>query len=415
MAGLRERFPPRRIACLIGWNALILFIGLALVAGGAELYLRLTVPFLENVRPVRLTPGVGLTRPPHAEVRYTNWRDFWQVSRANSLGFLDREPPGAERAAASCHVTLIGDSFVEAREVPIADKAQVRLEELAARDSPELDVTTSAFGFSGTGQINQLAFYDSYARRLSPDVVVLVFVDNDFYDNSLALSSWQRGTHPDHPPWFHAVRGADGEMEFVPPASSLDELREHLLPRPPEGLGRRVERELRERSYFADWLWTQQSGYRGVEWWAGWETQREMRRVWAELISRHPRHAAFTQGWPRANPPRELFLEDDPPPDFQEALDVTVFALEQFRERTDRDGAALVVLADRKFGGGGRGPGSSCCAIWPRRPGAMAFPSSARRTTSSRRGAIPRLWAGSTTTTGTRPAISGRRRRFGSG
>ena len=343
----------RWAARLIGWNVLILFAGFVLLAGGAELYLRLTTPFLANVRPVRLAPGVGLTRPPHAEVRYTNWSDFWQVSRANSLGFLDREPPGAERAAESCHVTLIGDSFVEGREVPLADRAQVRLEELAARELPALDITTSGFGFSATGQINQLAFYDAWARRLSPDVVVLVFVQNDFQDNSLALSSWYRGIHPDHPPWVYAVRGADGEMEFVPPASSLDELRANLLPRPPEGFGRRVERKLREWSYFADWMWTQQRGIRGTEWWVRWEAWLEQRQAWAELIRQHPRHETFTQGWPRRNPPNSMFLKDDPPPDFREALDVTVFALEQFRERAERDGAALVILADRKFGAEG--------------------------------------------------------------
>ena len=53
-----------------------------------------------------------------------------------------------ERAAASCHITMIGDSYVEALQVPIADKFHVRLEDLAARELRHLDVTTSAFGVS---------------------------------------------------------------------------------------------------------------------------------------------------------------------------------------------------------------------------------------------------------------------------
>ena len=59
--------------------------------------------------------------------------------------------PGAlhERAAASCHIAMIGDSYVEARQVPIADKFHVRLEELAARELRHLDITTSAFGIMG--------------------------------------------------------------------------------------------------------------------------------------------------------------------------------------------------------------------------------------------------------------------------
>ena len=358
MAGLRERFPPRRVLRLLGWNALILFVGLVLVAGGAEAYLRATIPFRENTLPVHLAPGVGVIRPPHAEVRFTNRGDFWQVSRANSLGFLDREPPDPARAAESCHVTLIGDSFVEAREVPIAHKAQVRLEELAASALPGLDVTTSAFGHENTAQINQLAFYDAYARRLSPDVVVLVFVWNDFEGNSLALRSWYFGRSPDHPPWLSARRGPDGEMEFVPPAASLEELRANRIPRwprPPRGSA--FERTVREWSYLADTVW---AGFNEPfhQRFVAERPGRLQRLHWADVIGSHPRHRDFAEGWePLANGPRpQHLLWENPPPVFREALDVTRFALEQFRERTERDGAALVVLANDDIRGGGGNP-----------------------------------------------------------
>ena len=355
MAGLPERFPPRRVLRLLGWNALILFIGLVLVAGGAEAYLRLTVPFRENVLTEHLEPGVGVILGPFAEVRHTNGLDFWQVSRANSLGFLDREPPDPARAAASCHVTLIGDSFVEAMQVPIADKAQARLEELAAREAPGLDVTTSAFGYSNTGQINQLPFYDRYARRLSPDVVVLVAVRNDFRNNGLALMSWSSGYNPDYPPHLSARRGANGEIEFVPPAASLDELRAMRLPRGPESSGRSLERRVREWSYLADRLWgmARRDGQvrtsRGVPS----RIAAGQRLAWAALIGQHPRHATFTQGWHPSSIEDDLFLAEAPPPVYREALDVMGFALEQFRERAERDGATLVILADRRFGGEG--------------------------------------------------------------
>ena len=348
MADLRERFPPRRVLRLLGWNALILLVLLVLAAGGAEVYLRLTIPFRESAAPYVLAEGVGLIRIPHAETRYTNGSDFWQVSRVNSLGFVDREPPAPERAAESCHVTLLGDSFVEALEVPIADKAQVRLEELAAREAPALDVTTSAFGRGDTGQINQLAYYDAHARFLSPDVLVLVVVYNDFVDNSLALKSWFWGWPPDSPPHLYARRGPRGEMEFAPPASSLEELREAAAePSPPPPLRTRVERKMREWSYLADWLWTRYENR-----WSGPSLEQRLAR--AELLNRHPRHGAFMQGWdPREYPTvRELltlFHEENPPPVFREALDVTRFALEQFRERAERDGATLVILATHTF------------------------------------------------------------------
>ena len=356
MAGLRERpgrpSRPRRrrIIRLLGWNVLILSALLVLAACGAELYLRATIPFRTFSVPARLVAGVGVMYPPHAEVRHTNGLDFWQVTRANSLGFLDREPPDAERAAASCHVTLIGDSYVEAKETPIAEKAQAALEAMAAREAPELDVTTSAFGRDSTGQINQLPFYDVYARPLAPDLLVLVAVPNDFRDNSAPLSAWYRGWHPDWLPFLFARPGVGGEMEFRAP-SSPDDVRAHALPglpARPESAGRRVERELRERSYLADWLWRR---YRERQ---PWRTP-EQRLAWAELISRDPRHATFMDGWdPRVRGfADEAVLRENPPPAFREALDVTVFALEQFRERAERDGAALVVLAAYGFGGAG--------------------------------------------------------------
>ena len=151
----------RRLLRLVVWNAGLVLAALVLTALAGEAWLRLTRPFMSIAIPMRFVPAVGLVHEPNAEVRWTNGRDYWAVSRANLWGFLDREPPPPDRAAASCHVSLIGDSFVHAKEVPIADKAHVQLEALAGRRLSHLDVTTSAFGISTTDQIAQLPFYDA--------------------------------------------------------------------------------------------------------------------------------------------------------------------------------------------------------------------------------------------------------------
>ena len=85
--------------------------------------------------------GVGVLLRPDTEVRWTNRLDIWAVSRTNRLGFPDREPPSPKRAPAGCHIAIIGDSFVEALQVTIPEKFQVRLEEMAARELPALGVT----------------------------------------------------------------------------------------------------------------------------------------------------------------------------------------------------------------------------------------------------------------------------------
>ena len=95
----------RRITFLIGRNLLFVLI-LALVAVVGEVWLRWQWFFPRWSAPVRFVPRVGRMLEPDTEVRGTNHRDFWTVSRTNRQGFLDREPIDPERAAASCHVAL---------------------------------------------------------------------------------------------------------------------------------------------------------------------------------------------------------------------------------------------------------------------------------------------------------------------
>ncbi len=278
-------------------------------------------------------------------MRFTNHLDFWVESRTNSLGFLDREPIGVERAAASCHVAVIGDSFVEAPHVPITDKLHVRLEEMAARQLPRLDVTTSAFGFHPTGQVSQLAYYDEFARHFRPALVVLVFVPNDFMDNSPILSGLRMGMDPHRLRHVSATRGADGAITLRPPHPGPS----RLAGLPPPGRS-----TARERA--ADWL-------AGASFFARWLRRKTLAVLgplpapemlsWVELLSRRsPRHAALLDGWrptTRSGINEPFFAststEEELPAVHKDALDFTAFALDQFKERAHRDGAALAILS----------------------------------------------------------------------
>ena len=291
---------------------------------------------MERVVPTIWSPTAGRLYAPKAETRFTNRLDFWVESRTNSLGFLDREPIGVERAAASCHVAVIGDSFVEALQVPIADKLHVRLEELAARDLPHLDVTTSAFGVSATGQVNQLAYYDEFARHFRPALVVLVFVPNDFKDNSPILAGLHRGIDPDRLRNVFAARGADGAIMLRPPHPQVS----RLVERRPRAS---AADSLAGVSFFAKWLDAKMDAVLGrhpPELIAG-----------AELLSRRsPRHAALLDGWrpttrEHIHEPFFAATQENLPAVHKDALDFTAFALDQFKERADRDGAALAILS----------------------------------------------------------------------
>ena len=342
-----------RVLRLLGWNVLLITIGLALIAAAGEAWLRLTKPFMHRSESRSFVPGVGALYEPGSEVRWTNGSEFWTVSRANRWGFLDRPPPSPERTAAGCHVTLIGDSFVEAKRVPIADKVQVRLEDLARRRLPHLDVTTSAFGFSGTGQVNQLPFYDHYARRLHPRLLVLVFVPNDFPDNSPILKALRTGIDPDRQPWTTALRGADGGFELRPPEPEYG--RFQLFTDVPTTLTYPSLTWMSQRSWFVAWT-ARALGVDGETPRPSWSRIVERRQRMRELLSQRPGYRML--GDPRLD--RYLmrsrlftwvFAEEDLlPPVFSEALAATGFALDEFKARADRDGAALVILATHLVG-----------------------------------------------------------------
>ena len=341
-----------RVLRLLGWNVLLITIGLALIAAAGEAWLRLTKPFIYPSHSLLFVPGVGMLYEPGSEVRWTNQSDFWTVSRANRWGFFDRPPPSPERTASGCHVTLIGDSFVEAKQVPIADKVQVLLEDLARRRLPRLDVTTSAFGFSGTGQVHQLPFYDHYARRLHPRLVVLVFVPNDFPDNSSVLTALRWGNDPDRQPQATAVRGTAGGFELRPPDPEYGRFRpfDGFRTSPPLPLYRTL-RWMAQRSWFVAWA-ARETGIETLRFsrLQGWKRQR-----WRELLSQRPGYewlgeARLDRYLGRDGDFARVFAEEDLPPVFSEALAATGFALDEFKARADRDGAALVILATHLVG-----------------------------------------------------------------
>ena len=311
--------PPKKIGQairVVGWNVLLLIGGLTLIAVIGEIYLRLTRPFAWNNLPTQFVPGVGVIRKPDAEMRYTNGVDFWTVSRTNSLGFLDRPALDPEHAAESCHITMIGDSFVEALEVPISDKFHVRLEEMAAREVPHLNVTTSAFGISATGQIDQLPFYDKYARRLRPKLLVLVFVYNDFPNNVENLPRRGRVT---------VTRDENGTLKLrVPDQNSPDPLESSgQVP-----LLRHAVRLVNSAPFLNQDLQRLVNVIRTqylLRWWNT-KIQSMVNRINARWTTPYSGESSDA---------RTIKLQDI----------ATDFALGQFKERAGRDGTSLVIFA----------------------------------------------------------------------
>ena len=263
---------------------------------------------------------------------YLRKDDFEQRSRSNSLGFLDREPPTPESAAESCHIAMIGDSFVAARQVPMAAKFHVRLQELAARATPALDITTAAYGVEGTGQINQLPFYDEYARHLAPKLIVLVFVANDYIDNSRIKHMLRFRTVECR--WACATRDEDGTLRLLPPSA----VRSFA-----------IDDAVGSNSYL--WYWLRQKYYdRSVL------PARTPYRLFAAAVDEavHARqsgvgdyYAGLYSELADYVPPlglTKMVLRHPESAIYREGMALTAFALDEFRKRATRDGAQLVIL-----------------------------------------------------------------------
>ena len=282
---------------MVGWNVLLISIGLTSVVIVGEIYLRLVTPSMKETKILIFDPEIGILYKPNPDVRVTNRIAFWTASRVNRLGFLDRKPPDPKQATKRCRVAVIGDSLVAAEQVLISDKFHVQFEFLAAQQLPHLDVTTQAFGIEGTGQIAQLPYYDRFARRMHPKLVVLVFVRNDFYDNTEKLR-YRRSL-----PYVHVESDVDGDLKLRPPDPDYE------FPRP--GIRKRLVNVARV-SYFLQWL----------------DIKRDAKVLWRQ-------------------PPKSSRLED--------ILHFTGFALDQFKKRVERDGASLAILASHTMNRHGAG------------------------------------------------------------
>jgi hypothetical protein len=273
------------------------------LALGGEWYLRETTPFTKSevYWPTRLDGVAGVLFVPGAEVRWTNGLDFWSVQRANSLGFLDREPV-IPKPADTFRIALVGDSFVEAAQLPIEQKLQTILGNILRDrvDIQKFDVV--ALGYSGTGQANQLGFFERYKEALQPDLVILIFVQNDFSNNSRVLESIRNAWDPDHLPRpFVEPDGKGGVRRFpIDPGWAKYSLPGGTI------LGRLDH-------------WRQTSDFYKAQF-AGWD-------------------------WQQADIDSEFYQNDPLPPAFIQALASTHAAFAEFKRHAEEDGFRLMVVA----------------------------------------------------------------------
>lgn len=100
----------------------------------------------------------------------------------NSAGMRDREHALAKRDG-DYRILVMGDSFMEAFQVPFEASLPARLEQtLAVSTGRTIEVINA--GVSGWGTDDELRYFSEYGRTYRPDLVVVAMtLHNDFSDN----------------------------------------------------------------------------------------------------------------------------------------------------------------------------------------------------------------------------------------
>lgn len=198
--GLRLVLPARAFLTAV-FAALTVVLALAAALGLLELGLR-----ARGVAPPEYVPGnIWLTYnfAPGKTAKYVGWipyftKDFEVEVTMSSTGWRDREYAIA-KPAHTTRILVIGDSFVEAKEVRLEETfhelLETRLNRTAAEKGRRYEVI--ALGRADTGTRKQLETLEQVGLPFQPDVVVLTFfAGNDIQDNSPELTAqfraWSR-------------------------------------------------------------------------------------------------------------------------------------------------------------------------------------------------------------------------------
>lgn len=102
---------------------------------------------------------------------------FSNMVTSNQLGFHDVEFR-EEKPADVYRIAIVGDSFTQALEVPISSTFHNILEKRLNREiSSSKKFQVYSFGMGGNGTLFNWLYFEKYAKRFKPDLVIDMFYD----------------------------------------------------------------------------------------------------------------------------------------------------------------------------------------------------------------------------------------------
>jgi lysophospholipase L1-like esterase len=144
---------------------------------------------LGQTRTASLYHGRIVKLPPHTS--FTNYNEQENLVVTNNLGFHDRE---REATNDNYRMLVLGDSFVEGRQVKTEDLFTSRLERKLTAEGQKVEVING--GVEGTGTPYQYVLWKEFFEpSVKVDHLVLCFfMGNDLTDNTRELAAATSGT-----------------------------------------------------------------------------------------------------------------------------------------------------------------------------------------------------------------------------
>lgn len=195
-------------------RALTVFFGLLFGLCLAEVALRTAahfVPFMKSTPFRQYDPVLGLTLLPHQKAFYDRGC-FEGFVETNSWGWRDRER-SLEKRPGEFRIALLGDSQVEAAQVKPDEVLNIRMEKLLQQKG-YTNIEVLGFGVEGMGTTQELLMYETRVRQFHPDLVILMWIDNDVMNNSSTIQPKAYGIHTWYSPYYDLQ--PDGSLVLRP-------------------------------------------------------------------------------------------------------------------------------------------------------------------------------------------------------
>jgi lysophospholipase L1-like esterase len=189
----------------------LLAFGLCLGVATSEMLVRLVVPLSDFLW--QWDPLIGMKLIPGKHGRSVKAGLYDVDVEVNSVGFRDQEHT-LGKPSGTCRIAILGDSFMEALQVPFESSTTHRLQK--ELQTSGLSSETMNFGVSGASTAREYLTMRSYALPYRPDLVVLFFVVNDFGGNTRELKGLSYLPYPQTKPDGTLVVDEKGHPVFAP-------------------------------------------------------------------------------------------------------------------------------------------------------------------------------------------------------